>query len=278
MIVPGEPGQAVMPHSEVCTHLGIAGRVMSFVFLPRAEGLQLLHASGRAFSIPITPGEAGIHRDHRGRYSYQPSTPPAGQPHTTELSGDIDQRKRNALRLIESLTHCDHVLLTVNGRTHPMSIAGQPNRAEGGRGPWESTGVICSLGPSLWSVRVNVDDLAHGRHTLTKTSSAKTITMHEIYYHPDAVRDGDIPRDKPGTMIFDCYDWEPHAETVADYLRSEGLTQPSATDWAPRVWYGYPDGSFVDPVTGYCRERSAHLAGFTDAESRDIFHRITTNP
>jgi len=259
-------------------HLQVAGRVMSFVFLPGGGGVQLLTAAGRALSVPITPGEAGIGRDHRGRHWYH--RPPTPSGHRTETGagpcGDIGQRKRDTLRLIETLTHSDRVHLTVNGRTYAMSVAGTPNRTDRGRGPWESTGVICSLGPNRWSVRVDVEDITHGRYTLTKTGSAKTITIYRTYYRPEDIGDGDIGRENTPKTILDCYDWRPPAETVADFLRSEGLTRPSATDWGPRVWYGHPDGSYADHTTGYHCEPSAHLAGFTDAESRDIFRRITT--
>jgi hypothetical protein len=102
-------------------------------------------------------------------------------------------------------------------------------------------------------------------------SDTKTITVHRTYYRDEDVHDGDIPRDNVWTVVYDCGDWEPLAETAADFLNGEGLTQPSATDWGPRVWYSHPDGA----TTGYRCEPTAHLDGFTDEESADIFARIT---
>ncbi|MFH9731814.1 hypothetical protein [Streptomyces sp. NPDC017260] len=51
---------ATMPYSQVCTHLGVADRVMEVEV--RQYGAQLLK-DGREFSFPITWGEAGIYID-----------------------------------------------------------------------------------------------------------------------------------------------------------------------------------------------------------------------
>jgi len=110
---------------------------------------------------------------------------------------------------------------------------------------------------------------------MATASDAKTITVHRTYYRDEDVHGGDVPRDNVWSTVHDCGDWEPVAETVADFLRGEGLTQPSGTGWGPRVWYSHPDGAYTDYTSGYRCEPSAHLDGFTDGESRGIFARIT---
>lgn len=56
----------VMPHSEVCMHLGIAGRLWDVKVLE--DGAQVQDRDGKPFSFPITHGEAGIYRDADGLY------------------------------------------------------------------------------------------------------------------------------------------------------------------------------------------------------------------
>jgi len=186
------------------------------------------------------------------------------------------RKKLHALRLIESLKHGDRVRLTTDGRTYDMTVGRGPNRSDGGSGSWESTGVVVTLGVGRWSTRVDVDAVASGRYTLEKTSDAKTVTVHWTYYTEDDIRGGDIPRDNVWTAVHDCHDWHPTGETVARFLRHEGLTEPSATDWAPHVWYTHPNGSYLDHITGVRCEPTAHLDGFTDDESQEVFRRTTT--
>lgn len=66
----GEFGTTLMPHSEVCMSMRVAGKVMRFkVVSDRA--VQLYDAdSYREFSFPILPGEAGIYTDDQGMYYY----------------------------------------------------------------------------------------------------------------------------------------------------------------------------------------------------------------
>jgi hypothetical protein len=149
-------------------------------------------------------------------------------------------------------------------------------RSDGGRGSWQSTGVLVTLGVGRWSTRVDVAAVASRRYTLEKTADAKTVTVHRTYYSDDDARDGDILGDNVWTTVHDCHDWQPVGQTVAGLLRGEGLTEPSSTDWAPHVWYSHPDGSYVDSTTGFRCQPTAHLDGFTEDESREVFGRITT--
>jgi hypothetical protein len=49
-----------LPYSEVCMHVGVAGKVMTGRLVnPRHPMVQLLDEDGRLFSAPITTGEAG---------------------------------------------------------------------------------------------------------------------------------------------------------------------------------------------------------------------------
>lgn len=74
-IEPGQWGLAIMPYSEVCVHMQVAGKPMLFIL--RADGMmvQLFSPSGQVFSGPITPGEAGIYQDGQRRYYYPLSAP-----------------------------------------------------------------------------------------------------------------------------------------------------------------------------------------------------------
>lgn len=63
----GERGRKVMPNSEVCMHMQVAGREMAYALLDGGS-VQLLDDDGSHFSSPITSGEAGIHEDQDGYY------------------------------------------------------------------------------------------------------------------------------------------------------------------------------------------------------------------
>lgn len=58
-----------LPFSEVCMHLGVAGKPMlcRVVGTAGSEMVQLLDEDGAPFSFPILPGEAGLYRDPDGR-------------------------------------------------------------------------------------------------------------------------------------------------------------------------------------------------------------------
>lgn len=71
-IKPGERGRLHMPFSEVCCHMKVAGKEMSFELEPNGM-VQLFDEKGRVFSFPITSGEAGIYNDEEGYY-YCPDT------------------------------------------------------------------------------------------------------------------------------------------------------------------------------------------------------------
>lgn len=68
-VEPGEHGRKVMPHSEVCMHMRIAGREMAFALLNDGS-VQLLNDDATHFSIPITNGEAGVYEDDDGYYYF----------------------------------------------------------------------------------------------------------------------------------------------------------------------------------------------------------------
>jgi len=63
-IRPGETVEKVMPHSEVCMHMRVAGKWMKVRLLESGRMCQLYFLDFKPFSSPITIGEAGIfHRD-----------------------------------------------------------------------------------------------------------------------------------------------------------------------------------------------------------------------
>jgi hypothetical protein len=69
---PGDRVRLELPHSEVCMHMRVAGRVMDVRMTEgRYPMAQLLNSDGSEFSFPIGTGEAGIFGDlDRGFYCY----------------------------------------------------------------------------------------------------------------------------------------------------------------------------------------------------------------
>lgn len=68
-IKPGEWGCAPLPHSEVCIHMGIAGKIFMFKLLDR-DAVQLKDLGGQDWSCPILACEAGVFRDDEGGQYY----------------------------------------------------------------------------------------------------------------------------------------------------------------------------------------------------------------
>ena len=67
----GQRYKGTMPHSEVCLHMGIAGKEMLFEVLEAGTPLvQLYDAEGRQFSFPVLLGEAGVYADGPDLYAY----------------------------------------------------------------------------------------------------------------------------------------------------------------------------------------------------------------
>jgi len=62
----GEVVNVMLPYSEVCMHLKVAGRTRPVEIL--ATGAQILNWDGTNFSFPVTHGEAGIYTDADGLY------------------------------------------------------------------------------------------------------------------------------------------------------------------------------------------------------------------
>ena len=56
-----------LPYSEVCMHLGVAGRTFP-VKLLTYYAAQILQKDGAPFSFPILASEAGIYQDAQGFY------------------------------------------------------------------------------------------------------------------------------------------------------------------------------------------------------------------
>jgi hypothetical protein len=67
-----------LPYSEVCMHMRVAGKIMPVQVVGGTDHLsaQVLDASGKPYSFPVTLGEAGIYTDSTGTpYAYaEPTT------------------------------------------------------------------------------------------------------------------------------------------------------------------------------------------------------------
>lgn len=68
-VIPGERYQGEMPHSEVCIHMRVAGKIMEFELLENERSVQL-YKNGQPFSSPILYGEAGVFRDYDGTFYF----------------------------------------------------------------------------------------------------------------------------------------------------------------------------------------------------------------
>jgi hypothetical protein len=64
---PGEFGTVILPFSEVCMHMRVAGKEMRVQVLD--GGMVQLYKDGDRFSFPISAGEAGFHRTDYGYVS-----------------------------------------------------------------------------------------------------------------------------------------------------------------------------------------------------------------
>lgn len=73
---PGETARMLMPYSEVCMHLRVAGTIRDVRVEPGGEHgpyAQILNGHGGPFSIGILMGEAGFYHDPaQGWYFYPP--------------------------------------------------------------------------------------------------------------------------------------------------------------------------------------------------------------
>lgn len=73
-VSPGDVVRVMIPHSEVCMHMRVAGKVMSVKVCDGFKGAQLLNDDGTNYSFPITMGEAAFYtQDHKEWYYYYPN-------------------------------------------------------------------------------------------------------------------------------------------------------------------------------------------------------------
>lgn len=72
----GDIAMIEIGYSEVCVHMRVAGKVMPVqVTTGLHPAAQLLDASGKPYSFPVTLGEAGIYTDSTGQpYAYPAPT------------------------------------------------------------------------------------------------------------------------------------------------------------------------------------------------------------
>jgi hypothetical protein len=72
-----------------------------------------------------------------------------------------------AIDFVSRLRHGDRVILHRDGQQHEMSVFGRPSFADPQGGEPSSIGVTLTLGPGMWSTRVeavNLAPLTHGVH------------------------------------------------------------------------------------------------------------------
>jgi hypothetical protein len=73
-VKPGETVELILPHSEVCCHMKVAGkRAKVTVTQSKYPAAQIGRQDGTAFSFPVGLGEGGFYRDDDGIYYYPPA-------------------------------------------------------------------------------------------------------------------------------------------------------------------------------------------------------------
>lgn len=101
------------------------------------------------------------------------------------------------------------------------------------------------------------------------TPTTPTVRLYRTRFLEEDVWEGDYPRDDVRTEDYDCTD-EPVEEAVRAITR-EGLSfAATGTDWA-----AHPDGTqIIDYGTGQREEVTAHLYGFSEADTATIIERV----
>ncbi len=72
-IKPGDTVEVILPHSEVCMHMKVAGK-RAKVELTKAQhpAAQIRRQDDTPFSFPVSYGEAGLYWDETQGYYYYP--------------------------------------------------------------------------------------------------------------------------------------------------------------------------------------------------------------
>ena len=70
-VAPGQMSYHLLPHSEVCMHMRVAGQKRFVRLLPGGRMAQIYNADFSCFSSPITYGEAGFYLRDGRFYTYQ---------------------------------------------------------------------------------------------------------------------------------------------------------------------------------------------------------------
>lgn len=102
-VVVGDQWVAEMPYSEVCMHLGVAGKRHRVQLT--ARGVQLLNGNGEPISLPVLPGEGGVYYDARGFYRYP----------TAQTWDALPDDSRAQFAALESLRVDPRVVWTADG-------------------------------------------------------------------------------------------------------------------------------------------------------------------
>lgn len=96
----------VLPYSEVCMHMRVAGTQMLGELVEDGRMVQLYKPDGEPFSFPITRGEAGWdHQERRVWQYWSPDTGPMWQP------GPVKQSEKEAYALLAELGIKAHLAL-----------------------------------------------------------------------------------------------------------------------------------------------------------------------
>jgi hypothetical protein len=72
-IKPGDTVEVILPHSEVCMHMRVAGkRAKVELTTSKFPAAQIRRENGMAFSNPVLTGEAGLYYDDAQGFYYYP--------------------------------------------------------------------------------------------------------------------------------------------------------------------------------------------------------------
>lgn len=69
---PGDTVEKVLPYSEVCMHLRVAGKRLKVRLGLNGRTAQIYDADGKPYSFPVLAGEAGLHDNYDGTFYCYP--------------------------------------------------------------------------------------------------------------------------------------------------------------------------------------------------------------
>ncbi len=101
---------------------------------------------------------------------------------------------------------------------------------------------------------------------------------------PESAADGDVAErgfeDEDGQSMLPEDDDDEDvtvASNAVKFLKDNGATEPSSSQWHAGLWYSTPDAD-IDHRTGEATYHSYHLVDFAPEEEREVFDLLHSRP